>query len=188
MKHKVYTACNRINLPFTTPDYPFFPGLFAISCSTWSCGIWDKFGSRVWYSFLNQVFPEIFLAISFKIFFNTRRWTCPLGTTKSSWDWGRSTDSAVHRSRIWLYQGCAGQFGVTQTVNNPSSLAFKITLPISEKERKARRSPRFFHFCRKHLLPDYVDLVYKPYKCKVNGKLWSQNIIWGSPISTCYLS
>ena len=147
IKHKVYTGCNWINLSFTTLANPFFSGWLVISCSAWSSGIWDKIGSRVWNSFLNQVFREIFQAISFKVLFNTRGCICPLRSTKSSWDWCRSRGSVMHRSSIWLYQGCAGQFGVNKIIVNRFSLTLKRTLPISEKGGEAYRSPRFFHFC-----------------------------------------
>ena len=42
------------------------------------------FWRRIWSSYCNQVFREIFQAINFKVLFSTKGSTCPLGSTKAS--------------------------------------------------------------------------------------------------------
>ena len=53
----------------------------------------------------------------------------------------------MHGSRIWLYQGCGDQLGVTKIIVIPPFLTFERTLPISEKGGKPIEAPGVFHFC-----------------------------------------
>ena len=48
---------------------------------------------------------------------------------------------------MWLYQVCAGQFGVPKITVNPSFLIIKSTSPISEKGDKSYTRPKFFQLC-----------------------------------------
>lgn len=104
------SICNWINLSPISAAHPFFRGWLIISCSFSCSGIWEKFYIHVWNTFHNQVFPEIFQAINFKVLFSSKRCTCLVGSAIRSWDGGKTRGSAKHR--IWLNQVSADEFGV----------------------------------------------------------------------------
>ena len=57
-----YITYKRINLSFITPASPLSPGQLVIRYWPWPTGIWDKCGSKIWYSLTFQGFPDPFRA------------------------------------------------------------------------------------------------------------------------------
>ena len=122
-------TCKGINLPFTKPSSALSPGQLVIRYWPWLSGIFDKCGSKFWYSLTFQGFLETFHATNCSWLLSCKGCFCPWGPCRNAVRSGRimgcwtdiASNTTYHgdtgvmiRRRDWSFPTLASTFPIKQ--------------------------------------------------------------------------